>query len=308
MNQEDLELKLENAIKEIVLIFDNLEKIFTGEITTLHSTDLFPVMSIFVSTPGLRLQERINEVLRFWMGLFFPRFSGHVLIEYSKFIVAGIIGDESYQKLRKIIVETQMANKSQKNVNLIPKPEISNKEFNFLGSMTVMTFAGYIEDYFDELKGEIFNNMISQENNTAAMIFIERFSRAWLTNRVNILLEGMGIKNSVSKNLQKYSGWSFRKRFDEFREIRNTISHTSRDINYIALNPEVVSLSKFIKNTIILQTEVSKEIPPSQKEIILNMIDPLLPIISYLFVLYRKILPYLTVLDYSYSLWNNILR
>jgi len=90
--------------------------------------------------------------------------------------------------------------------------------------------------------------------------------------------------------------------------MRNKISYTSKKFDFLSLNPEVTGLIKFTKNIVLNQYKSAKDISPTQGNILQDMMEPLLPMGAYLFLLYRNFLPYLTVLDHSYSIWKELTK
>lgn len=313
MIHEKLKEDLENQIKDLVQVFDILERVMNGEIKTLESPEQFSFMNILVSDAGITFQEHITNLLQFWIKVMIPRFSSHIILEQAKFAFAGLLGEDIYQKLSEILLQLSKSNiastndtKNQKNSKSNVRPIIGSEEYSTIGSMAILVFSGYIEDYLNQLKVSIFKELIAQGKAEEAISLIEKFSRSSVTNRVKELLEGMNLRNFVSEYLHKYAKTSYRSKFDEFRVLRNEISHTAAELNFADFNPEVEIFSNFIKKTIVFQTKSVKQITDTQRDIMKNMVGPLLPIVSYLFLLYCKILPYLTFLDHSFFLWSNL--
>ena len=59
-----------------------------------------------------------------------------------------------------------------------------------------------------------------------------------------------------------------------------------------------------LKKEMGAQVDSNKNASETQKRVQKNQVFLLLPIISYLFVLYAKVMPYLSILDHSYTLWS----
>ena len=102
---------------------------------------------------------------------------------------------------------------------------LNDIEHDIIGTMSVVTFTGFIEDYLKKLKKMIHKNLVHKSKNNLPLRFNKRFKNALLTRKVDILLEGMGVKDLVFGELKRLQNWNFVTDYDKFRDLRNKIAH-----------------------------------------------------------------------------------
>ena len=262
-----------------------------SEITNLGNEFKSPFK--FDSELGKNFERRLNQIMEFWMKLSMPQASFDMIGLSFKMIINSFLGDNIYKKVENWY-QTNSKNPDTKRPDFKSLYSISNEDHDLIGTMTIVLFSGIIEDFVNNVKEDIIEELKIQ-------ISKNHYKKLTIPKRINYLLTELkiyelGLSNEVLDKLNYLLN-----ELDDFRKIRNKIAHQGIQEMFLDMKDHVTKLSSYLEKLMEPQIkEQSKLI--SQKEGIFPVIRRFIPLLSYIFILYYRFLPILNLFDFYYNL------
>ena len=208
-----------------------------SEITNLGNEFKSPFK--FDSELGKNFERRLNQIMEFWMKLSMPQASFDMIGLSFKMIINSFLGDNIYKKVENWY-QTNSKNSDTKKPDFKSLYSISNEDHDLIGTMTIVLFSGIIEDFVNNVKEDIIEELKIQ-------ISKNHYKKLTIPKRINYLLTELkiyelGLSNEVLDKLNYLLN-----ELDDFRKIRNKIAHQGIQEMFLDMKDHVTKLSSYLE-------------------------------------------------------------
>ncbi|MFW9856925.1 MAG: hypothetical protein ACFFFG_17885 [Candidatus Thorarchaeota archaeon] len=279
------------------------------EIDTLNAFQQFlsaqhPIKTSFISNSGIDFNNKVQRINSFWLKSFMAIQVGQDPFFYSKLISNMIFGDRWHEKLKSTLGSKTL--EEEKTREPLESLQFSKKDYNIVGSMFFVLMVGLIEDYLRNLNLEVMDTVEKRIEKNRLGELRNKYVKGSLLNKIWVIFDELGIEEVfVKKILERENCTSFINSFKQLVNDRNRIAHSGKIIDLSDLDYEIDRLSllliDFMTDLFDSQMKIAR-FPKSEYKVI---IQKSMPFMVFLFAIYMKVVPLLTILDHCFIFIRN---
>ncbi|MFX0073576.1 MAG: hypothetical protein ACFFAO_21065 [Candidatus Hermodarchaeota archaeon] len=259
------------------------------------------IKTSFTSSFGIDFDNKVKRINHFWFKSFMATLIGQDPFFYWKFLSNIILGEKLHEKIKSAI-----RGKSEEEKIPPESLQFTPEDYNIVGSMFIILMAGLIEDYLRNLNQEVRKLLEERTKEDNLNDLRNKFARGSLLSKIWVIFEELNLEEiEIKELLERGNCGQIIESFNEFLVTRHKIAHTGRIIDLSELDQEINRLSKLLFDYVVDWFDSQVKTPRFPKSEYKEILEKSMPFIIFLFAIYMKVVPLLTILDHSFNFVHN---